>query len=517
MKHRHLISLILTILFLAAAVPGCGPAETDEKPESSAPSSVESKAQSAPAPSPTPEPTPYVDPEGLTGQLTLLHFTSTGTSEQLDAMAEEFMEIHPGVTIKTEYGVDSDTLTAENGDELRAVYDDRVRAELENGEADYILVNVPDSLPIRRLTRDNLLLDLTSYWENDASIDPADYFTSVLDAYSIDGKLPVFPLDFCFMGAYLNRPLMEQLQVDVDAVDSIDFNMLMEWYKAGCQLQPDLQFSFGGWMQENIFSMERSAYMDIETGTASFLSPAFLEFLNTTGSIEEKDRLDLERISRRGGQLPAYVNELIRVHKEKDTPNVTRIAVLDEYLEKGNLSMMSWAVIDPCSMAYISQPFEYLAGPYPLVDTKGQLSVDSYTDFAFPASMKNPELAWRFMSYCLQERENVRIKGNWVFTSGIPLNKKNITPLTKSLKGDAYYYVYERALGLLMNQYDPDITIQKINEYLGMPLICTKLYSLNTETILENFYSEKSLPAERCAEELQKAAEVSFNEQAPKE
>ncbi|NBI19038.1 hypothetical protein D1644_16315 [Neglecta sp. 59] len=131
--------------------------------------------------------------------------------------------------------------------------------------------------------------------------------------------------------------------------------------------------------------------------------------------------------------------------------------------------------------------------------------------------MKNPELAWRFMSYCLQERENVRIKGNWVFTSGIPLNKKNITPLTKSLKGDAYYYVYERALGLLMNQYDPDITIQKINEYLGMPLICTKLYSLNTETILENFYSEKSLPAERCAEELQKAAEVSFNEQAPKE
>ncbi|MCI8395925.1 MAG: extracellular solute-binding protein, partial [Acutalibacter sp.] len=287
MKHRHLISLILTILFLAAAVPGCGPAETDEKPESSAPSSVESKAQSAPAPSPTPEPTPYVDPEGLTGQLTLLHFTSTGTSEQLDAMAEEFMEIHPGVTIKTEYGVDSDTLTAENGDELRAVYDDRVRAELENGEADYILVNVPDSLPVRRLTRDNLLLDLTSYWENDASIDPADYFTSVLDAYSIDGKLPVFPLDFCFMGAYLNRPLMEQLQVDVDAVDSIDFNMLMEWYKAGCQLQPDLQFSFGGWMQENIFSMERSAYMDIETGTASFLSPAFLEFLNTTGSIEE--------------------------------------------------------------------------------------------------------------------------------------------------------------------------------------------------------------------------------------
>lgn len=507
MKHRHLISLILTILFLAAAIPGCGPAETDEKPESSAPSSVESKAQSAPAPSPTPEPTPYVDPEGLTGQLTLLHFTSTGTSEQLDAMAEEFMEIHPGVTIKTEYGVDSDTLTAENGDELRAVYDDRVRAELENGEADYILVNVPDSLPIRRLTRDNLLLDLTSYWENDASIDPADYFTSVLDAYSIDGKLSVFPLDFCFMGAYLNRPLMEQLQVDVDAVDSIDFNMLMEWYKAGCQLQPDLQFSFGGWMQENIFSMERSAYMDIETGTASFLSPAFLEFLNTTGSIEEGDQTQLEHSVRTAADFPVFVNELIRTHETGDTPSFSRIPPIDEYVEKGNWSMMGWAVIDCCSMAYISQPFEYLAGPYPLVDTKGQLSVDSYTDFAFPASMKNPELAWRFMSYCLQERKNARIKGGNVFTTGIPLNKKNLSLLARTLKGDAYHYAYERMLGHIMNKYDPDLTMKRVEAYLSMPLVNVKLYSFDTGTALKNFYKEGTISAEQCAKEIQMIAE----------
>ena len=63
--------------------------------------------------------------------------------------------------------------------------------------------------------------------------------------------------------------------------------------------------------------------------------------------------------------------------------------------------------------------------PYALTSTEGKLVLDAWEVFAMPSSMKDKELGWEFIKYCLSTREEPTC-GSELYTYGIPVNKEII-------------------------------------------------------------------------------------------
>ena len=60
----------------------------------------------------------------------------------------------------------------------------------------------------------------------DPAINSDEYFTQVLDAVSVDGKLTSMPFSFYFDGMYLNRKAMESINVDTAGITTLNSDIL---------------------------------------------------------------------------------------------------------------------------------------------------------------------------------------------------------------------------------------------------------------------------------------------------
>ena len=129
--------------------------------------------------------------------------SNPGALTALECLAQEFMERHPNVTVTVEYFAENYAL--EEMAEIKERYSAQVRAELVSGEADYVLFSPQGGLNLAQLSQAGVLLDLRPYWDSDPEIRPEDYFTTVLDAVSVEGKLTSLPLSFSMNGVFLNR------------------------------------------------------------------------------------------------------------------------------------------------------------------------------------------------------------------------------------------------------------------------------------------------------------------------
>lgn len=63
---------------------------------------------------------------------------------------------------------------------------------------------------------------------------------------------------------------------------------------------------------------------------------------------------------------------------------------------------------------------------YPLLRTEGKLGIRTVDGFAMPSSLKNKELAWEFIKYCLSAREDPSVYEltgfRWLCSEGFYLN-----------------------------------------------------------------------------------------------
>jgi len=302
MKKRKITALFLAVLLLATSLFACGQSEQekkfDELTKKSSSSDLASVVAAAPEsstissePEPTPEPTPYVDPEGLEGEFTILAYQKTvgaGQQDKMDSLAKEFMKLHPGVKINIEYA--SRVLDGQTQQERREKYRARVLTELGSGEADYLIYSPIEELNIYGLSKSGLFIDLWPYFENDPTIDPNDYYSQVLDAVAVKGKLTTMPFSFSFDGMMLNRPLMEEMEVDLDSLTSFDYKQLLDWQEQAKAIDSNVQVTFGAITQKVLYNVEAAAYLDLENGTSDYQSPEFIEFLTRTGALEESDK-----------------------------------------------------------------------------------------------------------------------------------------------------------------------------------------------------------------------------------
>ena len=80
----------------------------------------------------------------------------------------------------------------------------------------------------------------------------------------------------------------------------------------------------------------------------------------------------------------------------------------------------------------MQQPLERVTRPYALTSTEGKLVLDAWEVFAMPSSMKDKELGWEFIKYCLSTREEPTC-GSELYTYGIPVNKENYRKVAEHL------------------------------------------------------------------------------------
>ena len=161
---------------------------------------------------------------------------------------------------------------------------------------------------------------------------------------------------------------------------------------AACQSKQEelyRQVEYGSEVAENSNITERFRYMDLEAGTASFDSPEFVRFLERTRDVINDDpELDPNREA--GFGYGALLDENLRYDVTgKPAPSIVHYRpgvsssgpTMDENItERGRASFAAVEEMDLYQIANYQQPFEYVAGPFPLVSTDGRLGLSAYRD-----------------------------------------------------------------------------------------------------------------------------------------
>ncbi len=445
-------------------------------------------------------------------------------NDNINFLAQEFMQLHPDVKITFEEAVNFAELLNLSREELsmkKENFFSHVRTELVSGEADYLIFGMSDFLDPVQLSKSGLLIDLQPYFESDPEIDQEEYFSQILSAYSVDGKLPTFPMSVMYNAVYLNRPLLEKNGIDLSNTISVTPQELLDWYEVARTSEKNLNLFFTSPGKDVLFSTERVAYMDLLQKTARFDSPEFVDFLKGTAAIENSDpELSYENWEI-GLMDSGLFNEQIRFQETgKLEERYFGLPGSYDYEEYGGVAQKSrsaLATLEPvvdCTLPYLEQPMKYEAGPYPLLSSDGKLGLISREDFAIPSSCENPDLAWEFIKYCISPREKDRMDFSHLgnpchYTNDLPLSKTNL------------YYSLEDLVengnnGCIVNyQFEPfDIVavIDQLNEIFSLPLVNLNSYNVDVQEYLDEFYINELTTAEQCAEKIQGRSEIWLNE-----
>ncbi|MBS6183253.1 MAG: extracellular solute-binding protein [Erysipelotrichaceae bacterium] len=460
--------------------------------------------------------------DGFSGELTIKTMRGFGDSDAMYFLAKEFMQLHPNVTISVESRVSPAEWTTiagtEEGQMVSESFFSEISMEIASGEADYLLFDVRDRMNIPQLTRSGLLVDFHQFWDNAPEFGPDSYFTDVLEGFEVDGQLTTLPVAFSFYDMYLNREILEELEVDSEQLEIVDANSVLDWYEQARESHEDLNLDFSAGGKDALYYyLERCRYMDLENRTASFDSPEFIEFLTRTNyALNEEPDLDqqLWGFGNNGGVLDANIayrktgkyNENIFFWYKEETK-----AVIE------NARPGFFALEDSFfpNLITMQQPKEYAAGPYPLTTSDGKLGVRSVEEFCLPTSMKNPELAWEFMKYCISARDMEHLDfmdmgSPAEYTSRIPLNKTTFQNMLmdinkNGLKGISVGYGE-------FDTIDPVRMTEMMDRILNRPIVNIDLYSVDVDDILQEFYINGLTTAQQCAEKLQDRATIWLNE-----
>ena len=472
-----------------------------------------------PTPGPDARLTPAPD-DDLSGEL-VIRTSLQSTGDHLYWLAREFMELHPNVQILLDYDRKNNEYrsSAESKMKKNSFYTN-LRMEIASGEADYLIYSATLDMDFTPLARSGLLEDLWTYWENDPDIRDEDYFLPVIESFEVDGMLPVLPYSFYLTGGCFNKSYLEELGVDLSALQLVDSDDILDWYERLRETHPDLQLFFTGTGKDGLFSSELASYIDLENNTASFDSPEFLTFLQRTQNV-----INDEPIQDIVGWGNWYYMEMALNYDETgeiSSPFVQSITSAKKVVTSSRDSFCTVAqvnIYDTISM--FQQSYDYLAGPYPVLSTNGHLGI--YADqgeFMMPASMKNKELAWEFMKYCISEREDLTFNGyddfpgtDTFFTSiAIPVNKPNYGRMAEE---SVEQVKFVNGNGYEVLDFEPvngEEIVAFMDEVLSHSPVNIGKYNVDVQEFLDEYYVNELITAEECADKIQGRVEIWLNE-----
>ena len=472
-----------------------------------------------PTPGPDARLTPAPD-DDLSGEL-VIRTSLQSTGDHLYWLAREFMELHPNVQILLDYDRKNNEYrsSAESKMKKNSFYTN-LRMEIASGEADYLIYSATLDLDFTPLARSGLLEDLWTYWENDPDIRDEDYFLPVIESFEVDGMLPVLPYSFYLTGGCFNKSYLEELGVDLSVLQLVDSDDILDWYERLRETHPDLQLFFTAPGKDGLFVPEIVNYIDLESNTASFDSPEFLTFLQRT-----QDVINDEPIQDIVGWGNWYYMEMALNYDETgeiSSPFVQSITSAKKVVTSSRDSFCTVAqvnIYDTISM--FQQSYDYLAGPYPVLSTNGHLGI--YADqgeFMMPASMKNKELAWEFMKYCISEREDLTFNGyddfpgtDTFFTSiAIPVNKPNYGRMAEE---SVEQVKFVNGNGYEVLDFEPvngEEIVAFMDEVLSHSPVNIGKYNVDVQEFLDEYYVNELITAQECADKIQGRVEIWLNE-----
>ena len=470
-----------------------------------------------PAPEDRATPIPGDD---LSGELTIQGYWPVNWESNVQTLANEFKKLHPQVEITIQFEVGYDEYKRLSNQERIArenSFYSRLRTEMAAGEANYILFDSGSGTNLTAFSRSEILEDLTPYIEKDFEEDA--FYTPVLEAFQVDGKQIMLPMAFSYYSIYFDRDLLNQIGVDPDSIESVTTTQLLGWYDQAREINPELRLFYSGPDKDYLFPLERTAFMNLNTRKSSFDSPEFIDFLSQTSQVlNEEPNLDAHetgniRVGLADDALTFQAGEEIDAEaKFWENAGEFYVSMIEDV-------MPFFAVPDDAMSErglFIEQfPFDNLAGPYLLTNSKGDVGVRSYETFAIPSSMKEKELAWEFIKYCMSDREDTRFIQagyQWDYTWNIPTNRANWEQMVQRISDGIGFGTSNSGVSSNFNGADVDQVLADLDEVLSYPLVPVDYYNVDVQDYLDEFYKNGLTTAEECAEKIQGRAEIWLNE-----
>ena len=354
MKKRLTAGLCALVMLLAA---GCGRGDSDAYRQIN---SQISQSQDAGAPAPgAPR---NQRPRELTGHLTIKTFWD----EQMETIIQDFTALHPGVTI--------DLVKAGGENDVRSLddYGTQTVVELMSGGGPDLVDMAGFS--VWKCARSGLLCDLYTFMDRDPEFRREDYYTNVWEGKEYQGGLYSMPCSFLYKTYWVSRPLLEE--AGIHPPDTLTYQQMLQLQEEVAAATGESPRLIPGMNPYTFFYTEALSYYDLESRTARFSDPAFLDYLRLT---KEK--------------IPVLPNN-----------DMDRVVYNDSFMEKdylfSDMSISSGSDLMPFLLDH-----KNITGPVLLVNTAGDASFRSMRDYAIPSSSKNQELAWEFLKFYIGPRE----------------------------------------------------------------------------------------------------------------
>ena len=418
--------------------------------------------------------------EILQGHLTIKTFWD----EDIGIYIQDFISLHPNVTIDLIQPGKDDFFSFDD-------YQMQTAVELMSGKsADIIDVA---GLAVFKYAKSGAFCDLYSFMDSDPDFNKDDYYTNIFEGKEFNGSLYSMPCGFTYDMLYGSKNLLEAANLQLPI--TINYKEMFSIYEevlASTEESPKLM---PGLDPYTFFYYEYPEYYDINTRTASFNTPDFIEYLKTT-----KDRIPLN-----------------------DENDFTRIGYDDSFLYKDYL-FCKFDISGGTDLFNFIYDFQNITEPIPIVSTSGNTYFRTMREYAIANSSTNKELAWEFIKYYISEKElpntlesEYAEKYYSVYNAFVPINKENFfhgfkfscnyalkyvnADFSVPLKDDEIDQLIGQSLKLIDQWNQSRTTEQAEGEIYG--LLCDEL---------NNYYYFDLLTAEEVAAKLQNKMKIFLQE-----
>ncbi len=432
----------------------------------------------------------FSEGEELSGTLTISSVYAEEDFYGWYPLVEGFKSLHPNVEVIVEHaGIERLFMTEETGIKLEQYRNDLSVNLIAGSPPDLIFT---DNDYASNFVPGEMIMDLNVFIEKDPTFKEEDFYMNVLDAFEISGGLYSMPNAIEYELFRMRTDVLENAGYVPDEVETVDYKLLLDVYNKAVDSGnfPELKSMTADRIEgkATLWMQERASAFNLSEMTASFDSPEFLEYLETTRAYN-------------GSPNPlGHFNS-----------NVS----YDGYLTDKSYFVYSVPTgIANFNTSEILVEKDGVTGLIPVTSLEGELLIDPLYLMSIPRNADNPALAWEFIKYCIYESESESIDFSSFtvgtmdgdrFEQAIPLNKNNLSVMVEqylssfpSETKERYKNAFEEPL---MNL--PLIT-NGINVYLGNALQNSSWY---------DYYRTSGVhTAEETARDMQEKTEIYFSE-----
>ena len=434
---------------------------------------------------------------------------------RINSLAMEFMKLHPGVTITidADYSIAQwDNMSSAEQRMHQESFRSQLRTEIASGEADYLIFDFTDELDLTPLSQVGALSDMSEFWENDPDLQEDDLFMPVIEAFQVEGKMTAVPYAFLLPTVTFSQHVIDDAGIDLTGVHTVGVTQLLDWYDQARELKPELNLIFTSWSKDTLFAYERPDYTDLANETCDFDSPEFVEFLERTKGVNAEDP-DLGENELAMGDI-GFAPYWEEYWETGEVPLELVYTDIDQFTNIATKAR-EWFCVPQHEIFLTSftlqQPLERVTRPYALTSTEGKLVLDAWEVFAMPSSMKDKELGWEFIKYCLSTREEPTC-GSELYTYGIPVNKENYRKAAEHVSTGGTYPDYSMGYPQSYPGLDPDATVEEMEAMLSVNTVYAGAYNVDVQEYLDEYYVNDLISAEECAKKIQDRTYMWLNE-----